>query len=292
MTHRILIATGAAALAGLGLAGSAAAAPVINDVQVNKTAGQALEVEVGTERGTDSARPRIAVTSSVVRVNREGEARRANLRVPAVIGLDDWQGVTKPGAPVTATATLTGVKQAVGTPLLVRVRACDSDGCITVNRRTTVQNESSRSSSSSTSAGARSADDAVKAALRAVGAGSTLVSVEREDDDGAAWEVTVRRADGATVEVYVGAGGSVMRTEVDDDDDDDRAAPLPSGSVGSARAVAVALAHVGQGSSLVGVEREDDAGVAWEVEVRASNGATWEVEVSPTGKVVNAEIDD
>lgn len=291
MTHRTLIAAGAAALAGLGMAGSALAAPVIDDVEVTRTGGQALQVDIATERGTDSARPRIAVTSNVVRVNREGEARRASLRVPAIIELSDWRGAPKAGAPVTATATLKRVTQGVGTTIPVRVRACDSDGCITVNRRARVQ-DGSGTSSRSTAGATRSADEAVKAALRAVGTGSTLISIEREDDHGAAWEVKVRRADGAKVEVYVSAGGTVVRTEVDDDRDDDDRAPLPAGSIGSSRAVAVALAHVGGGSSLIGVEREDDPGVAWEVKVRASNGAMWEVEVSPSGTVVEAEMDD
>ena len=293
MTHRTLIAAGAAALAGLGVAGSALAAPVIDGVEVTRTGAQTLQVDVGTERGSDSARPRIAVTSNVVRVNRGGDTRRASLRVPAIIELGDWRGAAKAGAPVTATATLERVKQGVGTTIPVRVRACDSDGCITVNRRAKVRDGSGRSSRS-TAAATRSADEAVKAALRAAGAGSTLISVEREDDDGAAWEVKVRRADGATVEVYVSATGTVLGTEVKDDDDDrdDDRRPLPAGSVGSSRAVAVALAHVGSSSSLVRVEREDDRDVAWEVKVRAGNGAMWEVEVSPSGKVVKAEIDD
>lgn len=304
MTHRTLIATGAAALAGLGLAGGAMAAPVIGDVEVTRTGAQTLEVDVDTERGTDAARPRITVTSRLVRVNRSGEARRANVRARARIDLDDWRDATQAGDPVTATATLRRVRQATNKTIRVRVRACDSDGCITVNRRVTVLDDDSSDSSGSGSAGGRSsdgpttplppgaidADGAVKVALGAVGAGSALISVEREDDYGAAWEVKVRRSDGARVKVYVSASGAVVRTRLDDGDD--YRAPLPPGSIGSDRAVAVALAHVGDGSSLIRVEREDDPGVAWEVKVRASNGVIWEVEVSPSGTVVKAEIDD
>lgn len=292
MTHRSLIATGVAALAGLGLAGSAMAAPVIGDIEVTKTGAKTLEVEVDTQRGGDTARPGIAVSSRVVQVNGSGEARRANVRARAGIELDDWRAATGAKEPVTATATLSRVRQAAGTTIPVRVRACDSDGCVTVNRRVTVQDDSDRSSPAGARAADRSADDAVKAALSAVGAGSTLIGIEREDDDGAAWEAEVRRADGAKVEVYLRADGTVLRTEVDDDEDDSARAPLPANSVGIDRAVSAALAHVGKGSSLIGIEREDDPGVAWEVAVRAANGAEWEVEVSPTGRVVHAEIDD
>ena len=304
MTHRTLIASGIVAIAGLGMAGAGMAAPVIDSVEVNRTGATTLEVDVDTERGTDAARPRITVSSRLVRVNRSGKARRANVRARARVDLDDWREATQAGDPVTATARLTRVRQATGKTIRVRVRACDSDGCITVNRRVTVLDDDSRDSTGRGSPGTRSsdsptdplppgaidADGAVRVALAAVGSGSALVSVEREDDYGAAWEVKVRRTDGARVKVYVSAGGAVVRTRVDDGDD--YRSPLPPDSIGAEQAVAVALARVGDGSSLIKVEREDDRGVAWEVEVRAANGAEWEVYVSATGRVVKAEIDD
>jgi hypothetical protein len=60
------------------------------------------------------------------------------------------------------------------------------------------------------------ADKAKAAALDAVG-GGTVTSVERADDNNGAFEVEVKRDDGSTVEVAVGAQDQALGTQADDD---------------------------------------------------------------------------
>ena len=61
------------------------------------------------------------------------------------------------------------------------------------------------------------AEQARSAALDAAG-GGTVLSVEREDGDGAGvYEVEVRRADGSEVEVYLDARFRPLGTTADDD---------------------------------------------------------------------------
>ena len=59
-------------------------------------------------------------------------------------------------------------------------------------------------------------DEAVQAALEAVGEGSRLDSVDREDDDGAAWEVEVYDADGREQRVLLDASGAVLDIRPED----------------------------------------------------------------------------
>ena len=61
------------------------------------------------------------------------------------------------------------------------------------------------------------ADRAKAAAVKAVGGGSA-VSVERDDDDGGAWEVEVRKAGGSVVEVDLTRDLKQSGAERDDDD--------------------------------------------------------------------------
>jgi hypothetical protein len=73
------------------------------------------------------------------------------------------------------------------------------------------------------------ADRAAKAAVDAIG-GGRAVGVERDDDDGEAWEVEVVRPDGSEVEVLLTRDLQEVGTETEDDqgesgretDDDDR----------------------------------------------------------------------
>jgi uncharacterized membrane protein YkoI len=60
------------------------------------------------------------------------------------------------------------------------------------------------------------AQRATRAALRAT-RGGTVRGVER-GDDGAAYEVEVRRPDGSVVEVQLDAGFNVLRTAAGDED--------------------------------------------------------------------------
>lgn len=61
------------------------------------------------------------------------------------------------------------------------------------------------------------ADRAKAAAVKAVG-GGTAVGVERDDGDGAAWEVEVKRPDGSVVEVGLDSSLKQAGTERNDDD--------------------------------------------------------------------------
>jgi hypothetical protein len=73
------------------------------------------------------------------------------------------------------------------------------------------------------------ADRAAKAAVDAIG-GGRAVGIERDDDDGEAWEVEVVRPDGSEVEVLLTRDLQEVATETEDDqgesgretDDDDR----------------------------------------------------------------------
>ena len=73
------------------------------------------------------------------------------------------------------------------------------------------------------------ADRAAKAAVDAIG-GGRAVGIERDDDDGEAWEVEVVRPDGSEVEVLLTRDLQEVGTETEDDqgesgretDDDDR----------------------------------------------------------------------
>jgi len=61
------------------------------------------------------------------------------------------------------------------------------------------------------------ADRAKAAAVKLVGGGSA-VGVERDDGDGAAWEVEVKKSDGSVVEV--GLTSDLRKAGVERDDDD------------------------------------------------------------------------
>jgi uncharacterized membrane protein YkoI len=63
------------------------------------------------------------------------------------------------------------------------------------------------------------ADEASAAALRATGGGEVLE--QERGDDGAAFEVEVRKPDGSTVEVQLDASYDVVAIEADDDNGDD-----------------------------------------------------------------------
>lgn len=118
-----------------------------------------------------------------------------------------------------------------------------------------------------------SADDAARAGeggVRAAGGGEIL-SVERTDDAGAAWDVDVLR-DGYEVEVLLDASLRVVHTEREwggavspgprFQDADDR--PL---SPEQARRAGEAALRVAGGGSIESVERSDDPGEAYEIEI-------------------------
>jgi uncharacterized membrane protein YkoI len=123
------------------------------------------------------------------------------------------------------------------------------------------------------------------AALAKAGGGTVL---KAETDDGA-YEVDVLRPDGTKVEVEVDRS---FQATVDDRDDDSK---LPALSAADRdRAANAALARVGQGT-VSEVERENEGGAAYEVEVRLGDGSQVEVQVGSDFQVIGQdapEFDD
>ena len=120
------------------------------------------------------------------------------------------------------------------------------------------------------------------------GGGTVL---KAETDDGA-YEVDVQRPDGTQ-----GRGGGRPfipgdRLESPGDDDDSNLAALSAED--RDQAANAALARVGQGT-VSEVERENDGGSAYEVEVRLNDGSEVEVQVGADFQVLNQgapELDD
>lgn len=132
--------------------------------------------------------------------------------------------------------------------------------------------------------------DLVRAAEAAVAeVPGDIVDLDRDDDASHAYEVDVRRADGTIAEVRLDAAFGVV--SVREDDDPRPASPSASApSAGDAeRAGAAALAHVGRGT-VVEVTRDDDPGVAWEVEIDLGDGEDVDVELD--GQFAVVEVKD
>ncbi|CAI3805085.1 PepSY domain-containing protein [Pseudarthrobacter sp. MM222] len=125
------------------------------------------------------------------------------------------------------------------------------------------------------------------AALAKAGGGTVL---KAETDDGA-YEVDVQRPDGTKVEVEVDRSFQVATVDGADDDDSN----LPALSAADRdQAANAALARVGQGT-VSEVERENEGGAAYEVEVRLPDGSQVEVEVGADFQVLRQdapEFDD
>ncbi len=129
------------------------------------------------------------------------------------------------------------------------------------------------------------------AALAKTG-GGTVTKAEVENEGAAAYEVDVRLPDGSTVEVNLDSSFQVAGVEGPERDDDDNAPALNSADWD--RAASAALARVGQGR-VSEVERENEGGAAYEVEVRLDNGSEVEVRVGADFQVVGQdapEFDD
>lgn len=126
------------------------------------------------------------------------------------------------------------------------------------------------------------------AALAKAGGGTVL---KAETDDGA-YEVDVQRPDGTRVEVEVDRSFQTATVDGPDDDDDFN---LPALSAADRdQAANAALARVGQGT-VSEVERENEGGAAYEVEIRLPNGSQVEVEVGADFQVLRQdapEFDD
>jgi hypothetical protein len=185
MRARTLITTGLAATAGLGLAGSALAAPQVTGVEATKAGKKKVDVDVATLRGASAVAPRIAVSVQ---------------RRIAWARYTDWDPVLTPTDTVHSIARMKGVRAQVGSTLSVRVRACDTT-CATTTHSVTVGKATGVSPLAPLPPGSVSAAGAVAAAIARVGADSTLILVKRSYDPVAAWKVVLRRTDGARVRV-------------------------------------------------------------------------------------------
>lgn len=128
-------------------------------------------------------------------------------------------------------------------------------------------------------------EQAVAAALDYTGGGT--VTETEVDDDGAAYEVEIRKPDGSQVEVQLDRNFAVTGSQVDDDPDGDDA-PLTGGAW--ERAVAAALEHAG-GGTVTETEMDDD-GAVYEVEVRRPDGSEVEVQLDRSFTVTGSEVDD
>lgn len=119
------------------------------------------------------------------------------------------------------------------------------------------------------------------AALAKVGGGTVL---KAETDDGAtAFEVDVMRPDGSKVEVKLDRSFQVSAIESQGRDDDSELTALSAED--RDKAGNAALARVGQGT-VSEVEREDEGGSAFEVEVRLNDGSQVEVQLGSDFQVL------
>lgn len=139
----------------------------------------------------------------------------------------------------------------------------------------------------------RDAGDVTAQALQAIQvaeaeAGGTAYEIDDQDDDGS-WEVDVAAGD-RSVEVTVGADGTVTETEDDDDLDGDDRAGLDAATITLSEAIELAVDEVG--GHLDDAELDEDDGTHyWEVSLDGTDrGDDVEVKVSVTGEVL--ETDD
>jgi uncharacterized membrane protein YkoI len=137
--------------------------------------------------------------------------------------------------------------------------------------------------------------EAIDIARGTVTGTTTVVEWEIErDEDGSdwEWEIVLRTADGAEIEVEIDAETGDFETDDDGNedepwDDDDFDDDVPAGEI-PADVEAAALALVP--GTIVEVERENEDGfVEWEVDVRTASGALVELELLATsGRLVEA----
>jgi uncharacterized membrane protein YkoI len=164
------------------------------------------------------------------------------------------------------------------------------------------------------------ADQATRAALKATG-GGTANSVERDDENGATWEVEVTKPDGVTVDVRLDETFALVVIEGDseasddgaddqgessdddadgsgrDDDADESGLDDDAGESGdnvsgpdATRAGQAAVEAAG-GGKVIEVDQDNEAGAIWEVEVQKSDGTTVDVRVDQDFKVLGVESD-
>jgi uncharacterized membrane protein YkoI len=276
----------AGAVLALG-AGSAAAAPVVESIDVDRVSATRARVDVDVVRSSVAARPQARVTI---------RGRSAALRTT------DW-------AVADETMTLVGsmpLRVREGQRVRVRVRVCDRGSCTTVSRRVVVEDldadrDGDRVVTGSGSSAGGAVGRAEAARIAQARFGGRVEAVSLEDDFGGRWEVELEgaRLDGAVVDldVHVSARGEIVRVIVDepgrsgdrerggrDGDGWGRHHSGPGyavGGVSAERAAEVAQARFG--GRVVDVDREDDHGAIWEVELEgvratdtaAAGGGSW-----------------
>lgn len=124
----------------------------------------------------------------------------------------------------------------------------------------------------------------------------TAVDVETSDDQGEAYEVEVRKADGSEVSVVLDKDLKVLSQEADDDAADDATGTGTTPALTAEQRTSAETAArdaVGAGSTVVDVEASGDGnGVAYEAEVRDSAGKEWDVDLDASFKVLTKNADD
>ena len=143
----------------------------------------------------------------------------------------------------------------------------------------------------------RAARIAERTIERRTGKSARVTDIGREDDYGAQWEVEVTLRNGREFDVYVNRSGRVVKVISKGRDWRDGPARANQDSVGpaatSSAAAATALAHIeqltGQSARVTGVEREDDYGARWEVEVTLANGFEYDVYIGAGGEVIRTK---
>jgi hypothetical protein len=150
-----------------------------------------------------------------------------------------------------------------------------------------VESEPLREGADSNGDAVVSRQEAEQAALDAVGSGRVTWSAP-EDDRGAVWEIEGTRDDGYEIDVYVAAVGTVIKQvcKLGAVPALGGAGELPSGGVVSQQeAEQAALDALGEGT-VTWVEREDERGAAWEIEVILPDGREIDVLIGPDGRLI------
>jgi uncharacterized membrane protein YkoI len=133
-------------------------------------------------------------------------------------------------------------------------------------------------------------DRAEKAALAETG-GGTVTDSERDNENGATYEVEVTKDGGDQVDVRLDDQFKVVAAEPDHEDagDDDTADQHLTGATLD-RASKAALAKTG-GGKVTGSERDTEHGATYEIEVTKTDGSQVDVRLDDQFKVVAVDAD-
>lgn len=122
-------------------------------------------------------------------------------------------------------------------------------------------------------------------------AGARVTGIQAEDDFGARWEVEVTLQSGVEFDVYIDRFGQVVNILRKGVRSSENTRTSPAYASKGARTIA--LAHIGQVTGQIGrvtgIQREDDFGARWEVEVTLQSGLEYDVYIGPNGQVIRVE---